>query len=66
MVLTCCCRVAIIVRSCFSLVWGGQALKGVPPVAIVVDETLVMAMAIVMVMAMFPHRRMSNLLHLYL
>jgi len=66
MVLTCCCRVAIIVRSCSSLVWGGQALKGVSPVAIVVDETLVMAMAIVMVMAMFPHRRMSSLLHLYL
>ena len=37
-------------------------LKGVLPVAVVVGETLVM----VMVMLMFPHRRMSNLLRLYL
>jgi len=65
MVLTCCCRVAIMVRSCSSLVWGGgQTLKGVPLVAVVVDETLVMVM--VMAIAMFPHRRMSGLLHLYL
>jgi len=62
MVLTCCCRVAIMVRSYSSLVWGGQTLKSVPPVAVVVDETLVMAMA----MVMFPHRRMSGLLCLYL
>ena len=38
--------------------------KGVPPVAVVVGETLVMVMA--MAMAMFPRRRMSGLLHLYL
>jgi len=41
---------------------GGQTLKGVPPVAVVVGEILVMAM----VMAMFPHKRMSSLLCLYL
>jgi len=52
------------VRSCFSLVWRGQVLKGVPPVAVVVGKILVMAM--VMVMLMFPHRRMNGLLHLYL
>ena len=50
------------VRSCFSLVWGGQVLKGISPVAVVVGETLVM----VMVMLMFPHRRTSSFLHLYL
>ena len=43
---------------------GGQILKGVPPIAVVVGKTLVMAMA--MVMVMFPRRRMSSLLHLYL
>jgi len=43
---------------------GGQTLKGVPLVAVVVDETLVMVM--VMAIAMFPHRRMSGLLRLYL
>jgi len=53
-------------RSCSSLVWGGQVLKGVSPVAIVVGETLVMAIAMVMVMVMFPCRRMSSLLCLYL
>jgi len=54
-------------RSCSSLVWGGgQVLKGVPPVAVVVGKTLVMVMAIVMVMVMFPCRRMSGLLRLYL
>jgi len=52
------------VRSCSSLVWGGRVLKGVFPVAVVVGETLVMVM--VMAMVMFPHRRMSSLLHLYL
>ena len=51
-------------RSCSSLVWGGWVLKGVPPVAVVVGETLVMAM--VMVILMFPHRRMNGLLRLYL
>jgi len=43
---------------------GGQVLKGIFPVAIVVGETLVMVM--VMAIVMFPHRRMSSLLHLYL
>jgi len=66
MVLTCYCRVAIMVRSCSSLVWGGQVLKGVPSVAVVVGKILVMAMAMVMVMLMFPHRRMNGLLCLYL
>jgi len=47
-------------RSYSSLVWGGQVLKGVPPVAVVVGKTLVM------VILMFPHRRMNGLLHLYL
>jgi len=51
-------------RSCSSLVWGGRVLKGVPPVAVVVGETLVMVM--VMVMLMFPRRRMNGLLCLYL
>jgi len=37
-------------------------LKGVPPVTVVVGETLEM----VMVMLMFPCRRMSGLLCLYL
>jgi len=54
------------VRSCSSLVWGGQVLKSVPPVAVVVGETLVMAMVMAMVMVMFPHKRMSGLLRLYL
>jgi len=53
-------------RSCSSLVWGGQILKDVPSVAVVVDEILVMAMAMVIVMVMFPCRRMNSLLHLYL
>jgi len=66
MVLTYCCRIAIMVRSCSSLVWGGRVLKGIPPVAVVVGKTLVMAMAIAMVMVMFPYRRMSGLLCLYL
>ena len=50
------------VRSCSSLVWGGWVLKGVPSVAVVVGEILV----IVIVMLMFPCRRMSGLLCLYL
>jgi len=62
MVLTCCYRVAIMARSCSSLVWGGRMLRGVPPVAVVVGETLVIAM----VMVIFPHRRISGLLRLYL
>jgi len=66
MVLTYCCRIAIMARSCSSLVWGGRVLKGIPPVAVVVGKTLVMAMAIAMVMVMFPCRRMSGLLCLYL
>ena len=41
-------------------------LKGVPPVAIVVGETLVIAMVMAMVIAMFSCRRMSSLLRLYL
>ena len=45
---------------------GGQVLKGVFPVAVVVGETLVMAMVMVMMMVMFPCRRMSGLLCLYL
>jgi len=45
---------------------GGRVLKGVPPVAVVVGETLVMAMVMVMMMVMFPCRRMSGLLCLYL
>ena len=40
--------------------------KGVPPVAVVVGETLVMVMVMVMVMMMIPHRRMNGLLCLYL
>ena len=43
---------------------GGQTLKGVPLVAVVVGKTLVMVM--VMVMLMFPCRRMNGLLRLYL
>ena len=38
--------------------------KGVPPVAVVVGETL--AMVMVMVMMMIPRRRMNGLLYLYL
>jgi len=47
---------------------GGRVLKGVPPVAVVVDETLMMVMVMVMLMLMlmFPHRRMNGLLRLYL
>jgi len=48
----------------FSGLGGGQVLKGVPPVAVVVGETLVMVM--VMLMLMFPCRRTSGLLCLYL
>jgi len=55
------------VRSCSSLVWGGGwILKGVPPIAVIVGETLVMAMAMAIVMVMFPHKRMNGLLRLYL
>ena len=39
-------------------------LKGVPSVTVVVGKTL--AMVIVIVMVMFPHRRMNGLFHLYL
>ena len=39
-------------------------LKGVPSVAVVVGKTLVMVIVIVMVM--FPYRRMNGLFHLYL
>ena len=50
-------------RSCSSVVWGGeQMLRGILPVAVVVGETLVVAMAMVTI----PCRRMSGLLHLYL
>jgi len=41
---------------------GGQMPRGIPPVAVVVGETLAVAMAMVMI----SHRRMSSLLHLYL
>jgi len=41
-----------------------QVLKGVPLVAVVDGEALVMV--VVMVILMFPHRRTSGLLHLYL
>jgi len=41
--------------------------KGIPPVAVVIGETLVMVMVMVMVMMMMiPHRRMNGLLYLYL
>ena len=53
-------------RSCSSLVWGGQVLKGVSPVAVVVGETLVMVMMMLMLILIFPHRRISGLLCLYL
>ena len=39
-------------------------LKGVPSVAVVVGKTL--AIVIVIVMVIFPHRRMNGLFHLYL
>ena len=48
---------------------GGQALKGVPPVTVIVGETYAMAMVIVMmivVMVIISYRRMNNLLPLYL
>ena len=51
-------------RNYSSLVWGRQVLKGIPPIAVVVGETLVMVM--VMLMLMFPCRRTSGLLRLYL
>ena len=41
-------------------------LKSVLPVAVIVGETLVIVIVIAMVMAMFPCRRMSSLLCLYL
>ena len=45
-------------------------LKDVPPVAVVIDETLIMVMVMVMVMwmlmLMFPRRRTNGLLCLYL
>jgi len=66
MVLTCYCRVAIMARSCSSLVWEGQVLKGIPPVAVVVGETLVMVIAMAMAIVMFPRRRINSLLRLYL
>ena len=53
-------------RSCSSLVWGGQVLKGIPPVAVVVGETLVMVIAMAMAIVMFPRRRINSLLRLYL
>jgi len=62
MVLTCYYRVAIMTRSCFSLVWRGAGAKGHSPVAVVVSETY----AMVMVMVMISHRRMNGLLYLYL
>jgi len=50
--------------------WFGRerVLKGVPLVAVVVDEILAMVMVMVMVMMMMiiPHRRMNSLLYLYL
>jgi len=48
---------------------GGQVLKGVPPVAVVIGKTYAMAMAMVIAMVMMviiPHKRMNNLLYLYL
>jgi len=48
---------------------GGWAPKRVPPVAVVVGTTYAMVMAMVMMMiamVMIPHRRMNDLLHLYL
>jgi len=62
MVLICCCRVAIMVRSCSSLVKGGWVPRGIPPVTVVVGKILAIAMAIVMI----PCRRMNGLLYLYL
>jgi len=44
---------------------GEQVLGGVP-LAVVVGGMTLMVVVIVMVMMMFPHRRMSNLLHPYL
>ena len=43
-------------------------LKGVPLVAVVVDEILAMVMVMVMVMMIMiiPYRRMNSLLYLYL
>jgi len=45
---------------------GGQVPKGIPPVAVVVGETLAIVMIMVMVTIMIPYRRMNGLLHLYL
>jgi len=48
---------------------GKQALKGIPPVAVIVGKTYVMVMAMVMMMmtmVMISHRRMNDLLYLYL
>jgi len=61
-VLTCCCRVAIMARSCSSLVWREMGAEGHSPVAVVVGETLAIAIAMVMI----SHRRMNSLLCLYL
>ena len=44
-------------------------MKGVPPVAVVIGKTYAMAMAMVIAMVMMviiPHKRMNNLLYLYL
>jgi len=65
MMLTYCCKVTIIARSCSSLVWWR-----IPSiVVVVVGEIYAMAMVMVMmmvVMVMISCRRMNNLLHLYL
>jgi len=45
---------------------GEWALRGIPPIAVVVGETLAMAIAMVIVMIMIPHRRMISLFCLYL
>ena len=41
-------------------------LRGVPPVAVVIGETLAMAMTMAIVMVIIPYRRMNSLLCLYL
>ena len=64
MMLTYCCKVTIMARSCFSLVWWG-----IPSIAVVVGETYAIAIVMVMiivVIVMIPCRRMDNLFHLYL
>ena len=47
-------------RSCSSLVWREMGAEGHSPVAVVVGETLAIAMV------MISHRRMNSLLCLYL